>query len=203
MKRHPGQGTDPGFSFCYTQTMKVILIHGKNTGPTQKWYPWFGNSIEEMGHEYIAPRLPKSADPIIDEWLSEIDKTNPSEDSILVGHSRGGVAILRWLEQLLPERRVKKVILIATNSGRLKDRAIQHESNFGFYTKGGYDFEKIKTHCDDFVVFHSKDDQWVPFSAGEFNSEGLSAKFLVFEDRGHFGKSLKEIPELLQEINKL
>lgn len=37
------------------------------------------------------------------------------------------------------------------------------ENSNGFYTESGYDFGKIKKHCDDFVVFHSEDDQWVPF----------------------------------------
>lgn len=180
--------------------MKVVLMHGKDTSPGEKWYPWFGNEMEKMGHTYVAPALPHSQDPIIDEWMEEIDTTEPDEHTVLIGHSRGGVAILRWLERQPPGRRVRKVVLVATNAGRLKDKAIPKESNFGFYTESGYDFEKIKTHCDDFVVMHSRDDEWVPFSAGEMNAEGLSAKFLAFEDHGHFGKTVSEIPELLQEI---
>jgi len=182
--------------------MKIVLAHGKNTDPNQKWYPWFEKEVKKLGYEYVAPVLPKADDPVMSEWLSEIDKTAPDEDTILVGHSRGGVAVLRWLEQQPPEKHVKKVILVATNSGRLKDKAIHTESNYGFYTEEGYDFKKIKTHCNDFVVLHSKDDQWVPFSAGEINAEGLSAKFLQFDDRGHFGKGVDEVPELLEVVVK-
>lgn len=183
--------------------MKIILIHGRDTDPSKKWYPWFGEEINKMGYEFIAPTLPKSTDPVINEWLAEIDKTKPDENSILIGHSRGGVAIMRWLERQPAEKRVKKVILISTNSGRLKDKAIQRESNYGFYTEDGYDFEKIKSHCDNFVVLHSRDDQWVPFSAGEANSAGLSAKFLKFDNRGHFGKGVPKIPELLEEVTNI
>lgn len=179
--------------------MRVVLIHGKDTDPSQKWYPWFGKEVEKMGYEFCAPVLPKAADPVIDEWLVEVDKTEPDEETILVGHSRGGVAILRWLEKLEPKKRIKKVILVAANSGRLKDKVISGKSNYGFYSAEGYDFEKIKTHCDNFVVLHSRDDKWVPFSAGETNAAGLSAKFLQFDDRGHFGKGVDEIPELLEE----
>lgn len=180
--------------------MKVVLIHGKDTDPSQKWYPWLGEEVQKLGYKYVAPVLPKAADPIMDEWLAEIDKTNPDESTILVGHSRGGVAILRWLERQPAGKRVRKVILVAVNSGRLNDKAVPNESNHGFYTEEGYDFEKIKTHCDEFVVFHSKDDQWVPFSHGEVNTKGLSAKFLQFSDYGHFGKGVDKMPELLQEI---
>jgi predicted alpha/beta hydrolase family esterase len=182
--------------------MRVVLIHGKDTDPSQKWYPWFGEEVEKMGYEFLAPVLPKATDPVMDEWLAEVDKTEPDKETILVGHSRGGVAVLRWLENQPSEKRVSKVILVATNSGALEDRAIPAESNYGFYTENGYDFEKIKAHCDNFVVLHSKDDKWVPFSAGEKNAQGLSARFLQFDNYGHFGKGVDEIPELLEETIK-
>lgn len=180
--------------------MKIVLIHGKNTDPTKKWYPWLKEEAKNNKIDFIAPILPHSNDPIMDEWLAKIDDSKPDEDTIMVGHSRGGVAILRWLEKQEPKIKVKKVILVATNSGRLCDKPIASETNYGFYTKEGYDFEKIKNHCSDFVVFHSKDDPWVPFSAGENNAQGLSAKFLQFENYQHFGEKFNRIPELLQEI---
>ena len=182
--------------------MKIVLIHGKDTDPSQKWYPWLGKEAKKMGYDFLVPFLPKSSDPIMNEWLAEVDKTKPDKNTILIGHSRGGVAIMRWLEQQPPNLKVKKVILVATNSGRLKDKAIAKESNYGFYTEKGYDFEKIKTHCSDFVVLHSRDDHWVPFSSGEINAAGLSARFIKFDDYGHFGKTVLEIPELLEEIIK-
>jgi predicted alpha/beta hydrolase family esterase len=74
------------------------------------------------------------------------------------------------------------------------------ENSKRFFTKEGYDFEKIKSHCDNFVVLHSKDDEWVPFDAGKENTKGLNAKFLQFEDRGHFGYKVNSMPELLDEI---
>lgn len=180
--------------------MKVILIHGKDTDPSQKWYPWLGAEAKKKGYDFIAPVLPNSADPVMSEWLAEIDKASPDDQTILIGHSRGGVAVLRWLERQSSEKRVKKVILVATNSGRLKDKTILEESNYGFYTEAGYDFKKIKSHCNDFVIFHSCDDKWVPFADGEMNAAGLAASFLKFDHYGHFGKDVSQIPELLQEL---
>ena len=181
--------------------MKVILMHGKNTDPSKKWYPWFAKEIRELGIEFLAPELPNADDPDINEWVTELEKTEPNQDSILIGHSRGGVAILRWLERLSDGPRVKKVILVATNSGDSAKRN-KTENNKGFFTEEGYDFEKIKTHCKNFVVIHSKDDQWVPFEAGEENAQGLGAKFLKFDNRAHFGKGVDEVPELLEEVLK-
>lgn len=183
--------------------LKVILMHGKSTSPSEKWYPWFAEQAEKFGWEYHAPALPKTDDPVMSEWKQCLADLNPDDNTVLVGHSRGGVAILRWLEDQPTELKVRKVILVATNSGLLKNRAIKSESNYGFYTENGYDFAKIKQHCNDFVVFHSTDDEWVPYEAGTENAAGLNAKLLTFKDRGHFGKKISEIPELLEEINRV
>ncbi|MFZ4648928.1 MAG: RBBP9/YdeN family alpha/beta hydrolase [Patescibacteria group bacterium] len=180
--------------------MRIVLIHGKNTDPTKKWYPWLKEVAMKKGFVFIAPVLPHPDEPIMAEWLAAIDKTEPDEDTIMIGHSRGGVAILRWLENQAPEMKVKKVILVATNSGRLCDKPIASETNHGFYTDEGYDFKKIKSHCQDFIVLHSKDDPWVPFASGEFNAQGLSAKFLRFENYEHFGNKFSMLPELLDEL---
>jgi uncharacterized protein len=178
-----------------TLSPKIILMHGKDTNPREKWYPWLEQVVNDLGVEYIAPILPQPENPVLSQWLDCLDKAQPDEQTILVGHSLGGVVILRWLERQVASLRVKKVILVATNAGT-------DESNNCFYTLSGYDFDKIKTHCDEFVVLHSTDDVWVPFSAGEENALGLGAKFLRFTDRGHFGKDLlkPQIPELLDEL---
>lgn len=180
---------------------RVILIHGKDSDPAQKWYPWLGNEMKKSNIEFIAPKMPKADDPILDEWLGEIDNLNPDENSILIGHSRGGVAIMRWLEKQSDNKKVKKVILVAANNPAVSEKN-QIKDTHGFYELGEYNFDKIKKHCDDFVVLHSEDDEWVPFLAGEENAKGLSAKFLKFKNRGHFGSTLpkQEIPELLDEV---
>ncbi len=175
-------------------------MHGKDTDPNKKWYPWFAKELKKFNLEIIIPALPKSSDPIIEEWTSEIGKTSPDSNTILIGHSRSGVAIMRWLEEQNLNKKIKKVILIATNSGKLKDKAIKSESNYGFYTNNGYDFKKIKKHCQEFIIFHSKDDKWVPFSTGIKNAKGLEAKFYKFNNYGHFGKGIEEIPELLEKV---
>ena len=180
--------------------MKVILLHGLNTNPTEKWYPWLAKEMGQRDIACVMPALPSPSNPDIAEWVAELDKLQPNEDTILIGHSRGGVAILQWLEAQPVALKVKKVILIATNSGFVQKMVIKDETNRGFYTDKGYEFEKIKLHCDDFVIFHSKDDRWVPYKAAVENAEGLDARLLTFEDRGHFGKEIAEIPKLIEEI---
>lgn len=179
---------------------RVILMHGKDTSPSEKWYPWLKAALANFGINLEVPVLPEPNVPVLDDWVTELDALEPDENTVLIGHSRGGVAVLRYLERLSEGRKVKKVILIAANSGLLSKRHILNESNHGFYTESGYDFEKIKQHCDEFIVFHSKDDKWVPFEAGVENADGLDADFKVFEDKAHFGKNISKFDELVREI---
>ncbi|MCK4650281.1 class I tRNA ligase family protein, partial [Candidatus Pacearchaeota archaeon] len=179
----------------------VVLIHGKKMTSDDAWYPWFGEEVKKKGFEFVAPDLPKNNDPVLSEWLEELDKINPNKNTILVGHSRGGVAIMRWLERLSEGKRIKKVVLISTNNPANIKKSREKDTH-GFYEAGPYNFEKIKSHCDDFVVIHSKNDPVIAFEAGERNAKGLNAKFKVYEDKFHFGRCLDEVPEVLEEINE-
>lgn len=179
----------------------VILLHGMNAGPNDKWYPWLASEMSTRGIKCTIPVLPSSNEPVLDEWLSTIDSLHPDEDTIFVGHSRGGVAALRWLENQHDDYSCKAVILIAANSGLNAHRTIKNETNFGFYTDDGYNFDEIKKHSNNFFLLHSEDDRWVPYAHGVENSQGLGAKLLTFGTRGHFGTGVNEINELVDIID--
>jgi hypothetical protein len=99
---------------------KIILIHGKDATPQDKRYPRFAQQMKDMGIPTFIPTLPDTNEPKLTERLKEIDKLKPDENTILIGHSRGGVAIMRRLENNAKKKKVKKVILIATNDGHSK-----------------------------------------------------------------------------------
>jgi len=186
------QGED--IEFQIKREGKILLMHGKDTDSKGKdWYIWLKNLCKTNNFDFIAPDLPNSKDPVLDEWIQEIEKNNPDENSILIGHSRGGVAILRYLERLNSNKKFKKIILIGTNKGN-------EAQNSDFYKNGEFNYEKIKKHCDEFVVIHSRDDEWVNFESGTLNAKGLDAKFYQLNNRGHFGRKVKDIPELIGEL---
>lgn len=181
----------------------MILLHGKNAGPNDKWYPWLASEMAKRGVKCTIPALPDADEPVLSEWLSVIDSLQPDEDTIFVGHSRGGVAVLRWLENQPDDYISKAVILVAANSGLNQHRHIRNETNGGFYTDEGYDFDKIKKHSEKFFALHSRDDQWVPYVQGVENAHGLGAKLITFDGKGHFGIGVNEIEELLDIIGDL
>jgi predicted alpha/beta hydrolase family esterase len=176
---------------------QVIILHGKDKSSEDIWYPWLRDNLRKRGLKCYSPDLPNASSPKIKEWLNEVNALKPNEETILVGHSRGGMAILRWLET--SNMHVAKVILVATNSANIED------SYGGDFYSGSYDFSTIRKHCSNFVVLHSKDDRWVPYSAGIENTNALNAKLISFENKAHFGAQsdgsvMLEFPELLDEV---
>ena len=82
---------------------------------------------------------------------------------------------------------------MAANNTDIADQAM------GDFYDTPYDFEKIKPHCDDFVQFHSKDDDFVPFKAGELNMKGLNGRLLEYNGLEHFGNNLTRMRDIFEE----
>lgn len=171
---------------------RVLLFHGRNKTPQQAWYPWFVETCKENGIDCIAPQMPMTDPPVLREWLQIITELNPDDSTVLVGHSRGGMAILRWLEQAPDNVKVQRVVLVAANNPDVPDQAMG--DFYGF----PYNFEKIKQHCSEFVQFHSRDDDFVPFKAGELNIAGLEGKLFDYHGLEHFGNNLTRMRDIFE-----
>ncbi|MCR5411593.1 MAG: alpha/beta hydrolase [Patescibacteria group bacterium] len=71
---------------------------------------------------------------------------------------------------------------------------------------GNFNFDatripEIQGKCEKIFIYHSKDDNCVPFEQGEKVAEYFpQAKFEIFEDQGHF--SCEEFPQLVANIKR-
>jgi leucyl-tRNA synthetase len=184
-------GTEITFEADVAHLKRAVIMHGKNETPEGKWYPWLKDQIEQAGLKCEVPALGADEVPKLADWTAKLEKVKPDENTVLIGHSRGGMAILRWLEQAPRSVRVGRVVLVGANDGDDPDKA---GGDF-FYGKG-YNFEKIKSHSDDFVVIQSRDDHVVPFAAAEKIAAGLGVNVTAFQDKGHFAGDMKQSPEI-------
>jgi predicted alpha/beta hydrolase family esterase len=178
---------------------RVFIIHGLAADPNCNWFPWLKKELEQKGYAVFAPYMPSSRHPICGEWIEHLKTVigDVDNNTILVGHSLGGAAILRFLEKLEKGKFVAKVFIIAGP-----------DDNPGFpelnsFTYPPADFERIKGASDKgFVLFHSDDDPVVPFLMGQRLAKKLEAEFIALSGFGHLNAGIGDFtfPVLLDKI---
>jgi predicted alpha/beta hydrolase family esterase len=165
----------------------VFIFHGTGGYPEENWFPWLKHKLEDKGAKVIVPQFPtKYTEPAkIREWFDVLGNHGQdfNENTILIGHSLGGIFILRILEKL--EYPIRAAFFVSTPIG--EEPILNREDARSF---SGFDFNwsKIKANCKHFVVFQSDDDPYVGFKNGADLAKKLSVKLTFVPNAGHFNK---------------
>ena len=149
--------------------------------------------------------MPETAFPKESLWIPFLQDIigNPDEETLLIGHSIGSVAILRYLETLQDHEAIGAVILVAGFSDTLGLSEIAN-----FFEKP-LNFAKMKEHCKKFFTIFSENDPFVPVHHAQIFEKELGATTEVLSGRGHFSgpidkeESCVMIPELLPLVDTL
>ena len=182
--------------------MKAIIIHGTEGNPEENWFPWLKKELEQRGYEVHVPQFPSP--PIvaakISQWWDVLKNYEIDEDTILIGHSLGGLFTLRILEKL--EKPVKGAYLAGASIGIKPIKYYDRDLAFSGFD---FDWDKIKQNAKRFVVFHSDDDPYVCFENGKALAEKLGVELTFIPNAGHFNISTNPkytmFPELLAAID--
>lgn len=160
--------------------IKIILIHG-NGGATANdhWFPWLKTQLQKLGVKVIAKTFPDNQLARLKYWLPFIEKLGTDENTILVGHSSGGVAAMRYGQS----HKIMGSALVSVNYTDLGD---ENEKASGYYDKP-WVWEKIKGNQKWIVQFASKDDPYIPISQARHIHKKLNTEYYEFVNRGHFG----------------
>lgn len=178
--------------------MKAIIIPGNGTTDiTENWFPYVKNGLEELGLDVIAENMPDPDLARKEYWLPFIKEKLSTEESILIGHSTGAVAILRYLE----ENKCKLAILIGVYS---TDLGGDYEKKSGYFD-APWQWDKIKNNAKKIVLFASKDDPYIPVSESLLVKEKTGAEYHEYNDEGHFGEDVHktEFPEIIAVVSKM
>jgi uncharacterized protein len=123
----------------------VVLAHALNAGPRDLWYLDLTNRLSAWGHTVLAPQLPDAAAPEPAAWRNKLHTTVASldpTDTVLVGHSLGGVALLDLLARHPTDARgpYAGAVLVSTMAG-----PVGYDALAGFFPEPDFDWSAIRT----------------------------------------------------------
>lgn len=173
----------------------MIIPGNGNTDISENWFPYVKKELEKSGIEVIAKNMP---DPDVARekyWLPFIEKEIGSgDDVILIGHSSGAIAIMRYLE----DHSVKLAILVGACYTDLGD---EKEKQAGYFNRP-WQWDKIKKNAEKIIQFASTNDPYVPISEPHHIRDNLKTEYYEYNDQGHFGSDVgkTEFPEIIEII---
>ena len=176
---------------------KIIMIHGNGGGTNQGcWFPWVSSELTSLGFSVICPTMPDNIEAKSSIWLPYISKLGANEQTILIGHSSGAVAAMRFAES----HPILGSILI---SGCYTDLGEESERVSGYYDHPWLWDEIIKNQKW-IVQLSSQDDLFIPIHEPRFIHEHLNSEYHEFVDREHFGwpTDVKKLPEIIEIITR-
>ena len=180
---------------------RVFIIHGWGGTPDSNWFPWLKDELEKHNFEVTVPQMPNTDFPKQNEWLAYMQEVigNADKNTFLVGHSLGGIAILRYLEALGEKQNIGGAILVA---GFSESVGISETSTF---FENPVDYKKVLTACKNFIAINSDDDPYVPIQKGEILRDELNAKFIVLHNASHInmGAGHFKLPIALEELLRI
>lgn len=182
----------------------VFIFHGTEGYPEENWFPWLKEKLEAKGHKVFVPQFPSppGLPAKIAEWFdvlkyyeSEIDK-----DTILIGHSLGGIFTLRVLEKI--EHPIKAAFFVGTPIGIRPILNYDRDNAFSGFT---FDWPVIKKNAKDFVVYQSDNDPYVSLGNGEQLAKELGVELTFIPNAGHFNvkAGYTNFPDLLKKVERV
>lgn len=173
---------------------RAILIHG-NGGSTAAdiWLPWVERSLASLGIGVTNVTFPDNVKARAQYWLPFIDELGADEQTILIGHSSGAVAAMRYAET----HRLLGSVLVGVCHTDLGDA---FEAASGYYREP-WQWQKIRDHQQWIAIYSSTDDPNIPIAEPRFVAAQLRCSYFEFNDRGHFVDA-RELPEVVQFVKR-
>ncbi|MEX1027475.1 MAG: alpha/beta fold hydrolase [Candidatus Paceibacterota bacterium] len=168
------------------------MLHGFSSTPKKDFWPWLTRELQQRGHTVEIPTLPKTKNPDIEKQVQHVLATcHLTENTILVGHSLGGVVAQRVTERL--KAPIKKLVLVASfTRPEFKD----HDRPFADSIDWDWDFDRIRDHARRIVILRDENDPIVPSREADLLSSATGGELRSVVARGgHFGAPRE--PEIL------
>lgn len=167
---------------------RVFIVHSWGGSPDEPLYKWLKSELEKNGFEVVVPEMPNSEEPEIEAWVLKLKEIigEPDKDTMLVGHSIGCQAILRYLEKLNPASKVGGVVFIApwltlSNLESDEERRVAEP-----WLNTPIRETDVVKHTTKITAIFSDNDPFVPSENIELFKKRFSAEIIVEREKGHF-----------------
>lgn len=173
--------------------IKIIFIPGNGGGNTHEgFFPYIKENLQDKA-EIISPGIyPDSLLARAEYWLPYLEELGADENTILIGHSSGAIAAMRYAEN----HKILGTVLVA---GYHTNLGIQEEIVSGYFDKP-WNWESIKNNQKFIIQFNSTDDPFIPIEEARYVHDKLNTDYYEL-NQGHFYPQ-ESFPELLEAIKK-
>jgi predicted alpha/beta hydrolase family esterase len=164
---------------------------------TQDWKITLG---EKMGDDFdvIIPTMPCKENARYSEWKVWFERLIPFfEDEVsFIGHSLGGIFLVKWLSENSYPKQIKATFLVAAPY-QVNGKG-QNLTDF----KHTNSLEKCVEQAGTMFIYHSEDDPVVTYTDAKIYKEKLpNAELQIFKDRKHFNNP--DFPEIIETIKSM
>src|SRR3989344_4556236 len=180
------EGAEIDFAIDESNKIKRFVIwHGRASTGEDNFYPDLKNNLEKQGFEVQVPTMPNPTGEPDDKEQADFVQNNCQldEQTVVVGHSFGGIVALRLLERGI---KLHGVVLVATPyTGDFIDG--KSRPTVTAAAKKGFDFVLIKKNVDYIKILSDLDDSVVPLSDGELFAKKFDTLLTtVLANKPHF-----------------
>lgn len=179
---------------------KVYIVHGWDGSPDEPLFLWLDKNLTDKGYEVKRLSMPDPKVPVVEKWIGKLkEEITPDENTILVGHSVGCQAVMRYLETQDENLRIAGMLLLAPWM-HLDQTTIEEEGEEVIeiarpWMETPINFEKVKMISPKITAIFSDNDDFVPVSEEKFFADKLGAKTIMEHEKGHFSPA-ENISEL-------
>ncbi|MDO8638721.1 MAG: alpha/beta fold hydrolase [Candidatus Daviesbacteria bacterium] len=180
----------------------VLIFHGTGGSPEENWFLWLKKELEKEGYQVFVPRFPHPKNHTLADWLNVLKsyKKYINEETILVGHSLGGLFLLRVLERL--EKPVSAAFFVSAPVGIKPILYYDSDEKFSGFE---FNWENIRKKAKHFSVYHADNDPYVSKRNGEGLAKHLGVDLTFIPNAGHFNteSGYTKFDQILQDIKEL
>lgn len=180
----------------------VFIFHGTGGNPKGNWFPWLKSELETLDCHVTVPRFPTPQGQSLEAWLEVLNnyKRQINEDTAFIGHSLGGLFLLRLLERL--SHPAAAAFFVAAPVG--VKPILYYDTNEKF-SGFKFDWEEIKNKAMHFFVYHSDNDPYVSLGNGKELAKNLGVPLTFIPNAGHLNaeSGYTRFDRLLMDVKKI